>query len=193
MKWTRQRCQLAEITLRTAALVGIRNHGLDPMQPAAREAMQEIGPERFGLGGTGPHPEHLATPVGVRPDCDYGLHQHDATGLADMALRDPADTHCLHQIIDRAGRDALHVGFLDHPCERILRCATRFQKGWDVAYRYAASGCTGPSSGARIPLALAVTVREVMRPSLRLHAPRRSSSRRRAPPLAERRSRSCRA
>jgi hypothetical protein len=29
-----------------------------------------------------------------------------------LALRDPAHAHGLDQIIDRAGRDAVHVGFL---------------------------------------------------------------------------------
>lgn len=32
---------------------------------------------------------------------------------ADLALRHPAGAHGAHQIIDRAGRHALHIGLLD--------------------------------------------------------------------------------
>ncbi len=44
----------------------------------------------------------------------------------DLALGDAAHAYCLHQVIDRARRDALHVGILNHRGEHLAssRCYT---------------------------------------------------------------------
>jgi hypothetical protein len=45
----------------------------------------------------------------------------DLLSLADLALGDAGHAHGLDQIIDRAGRDAVYVGFLHHCGQRLLR------------------------------------------------------------------------
>ena len=40
--------------------------------------------------------------------------------------------HGLHQVIDRAGRDALHIGFLDHRGEGLLCHPPRFEEAGEV-------------------------------------------------------------
>lgn len=58
MRCPRQRCQLAEITLRPGGiepLAGIGDHKLDAPQSASREAAQELRPELLGLGGADLH------------------------------------------------------------------------------------------------------------------------------------------
>ena len=47
---------------------------------------------------------------------------------ADLALGDAAHPHRLHQLIDRAGRDALDVGFLDDRGQRLLGHPPRLEK-----------------------------------------------------------------
>ena len=128
--------------------MGIGDHQLDPAQPAPREAAQELGPERLGLGGADLHAQHLAHPQvsGVDPQIgpvaldgalQEGLHPLIDLGAQarDLARGDAAHAHSLHQAIDRARRDALHVGFLDHRRERLLGRMARLQEEWEVAAR----------------------------------------------------------
>jgi hypothetical protein len=51
----------------------------------------------------------------------------------DLALGDTAHPHSLNQVIDRAGGDALDVGFLDHRGQRLLGHPARLQEGREVA------------------------------------------------------------
>jgi hypothetical protein len=68
------------------AFVGIRDHQLDPAQSTAGEATQELGPERFGFGGTECHAQDLAPAVCVDPDGDDHRHRHDPSALAYLQL-----------------------------------------------------------------------------------------------------------
>ena len=53
----------------------------------------------------------------------------DLTAQArDLALGDALHPHRPHQIVDRAGRDALDIGFLDHGGQRLLGQPARFEK-----------------------------------------------------------------
>ena len=60
---------------------------------------------------------------------------------ADLALRDAAMPSALHQVVDRAGRDALNVGLLDHRGQRLLRHPPRVEEAREVAAPCGASGC----------------------------------------------------
>ena len=50
-----------------------------------------------------------------------------------LAFRDARHAHGLDQIIDRAGRDALNIGLLDHRGQRLLDGPARFQERREVA------------------------------------------------------------
>src|SRR5262245_29876812 len=64
MKWTRQRCHVAESTCRLLqAFVAVADHELDAAQTPPRQRAQEGRPERLGLGWPDLEAEHLATPV----------------------------------------------------------------------------------------------------------------------------------
>ena len=51
-----------------------------------------------------------------------------------LALGDAAHPHRLDQFVDRAGRDALDVGFLDHCGERLLGHAARFEEEGELPF-----------------------------------------------------------
>ena len=77
---------------------------------------------------------------------------------ADLALRDAGHAHGLDQIIDRAGGDALNVGFLDHRGECLLGHAPRFEEVWKVA---ASSKLRNPEfdlAGPSLPVSIAIAV-----------------------------------
>ena len=50
----------------------------------------------------------------------------------DLALRDAGPAHRLDQVIDRAGRDAVHVRLLDDRRQRLLGRAARLQERGEV-------------------------------------------------------------
>ena len=71
--------------------------------------------------------------------------------------RDRGHAHGFDQIIDRAGRDTLNIGLLDHRRERLLGHATRFQKRREVT----ALGLRNAQldrAGARLPDPVAIAV-----------------------------------
>src|SRR5215207_1697675 len=73
MKWTRQRCHVAERTLVTAAFRpswASDTTSFTPRSPAARQLAQELGPDRLGLRRADLHAQNLATAVGVDADRD---------------------------------------------------------------------------------------------------------------------------
>ena len=51
----------------------------------------------------------------------------------DLALADALHAHGTHEIIDRAGRDPVHVGLLDYRRQRLFGGASRLEKTWEVA------------------------------------------------------------
>ena len=73
-------------------------------------------------------------PVAFDRPLEEGLHL--AVDLlaepGDLALGDAAHAHGLDQIVDRARRDALDIGFLDDGGKRLLGHAARFQEAREV-------------------------------------------------------------
>ena len=70
---------------------------------------------------------------------------------ADLALGDAAHAHRLDQIVDRAGRDALDVGLLDHRGQRLLGHAPRLQEAGEVAALAQLGDAQLDRPGARLP------------------------------------------
>ena len=56
-----------------------------------------------------------------------------AAHARNLVFADAFYAESLGQVIDRAGRNALSVGFLDHRCQRLLGHAAGFQKVWEIA------------------------------------------------------------
>ena len=70
----------------------------------------------------------------------------------------PVIAHRLDQVVDRAGRDALDVGFLDHRRQRLLRHPARLQKAREVAALAQLRDAQLDRPGAGLPVAVAVPV-----------------------------------
>jgi hypothetical protein len=75
-----------------------------------------------------------------------------------MALGNPAHPHCLHQIIDRAGGDALDVGFLDDRGQCLLAHPARLEETREVTALADFRDAQFNRSGAGVPLAPTVAV-----------------------------------
>ena len=99
-------------------------------------------------------------PVALDRPVEEGLHL--AVDLlaqpADLALGDAAHPHRLDQLVDRAGRDALDVGFLDHRGERLLGHPPRLQEAREVAALAQLGDAQLDRAGAGLPVAVAVAV-----------------------------------
>src|SRR6185437_3273355 len=79
----------------------------------------------------------------------------------DLALADPAHAHRLHQLIDRPGGDALHVGFLDDGGKGLLSGAPRLEKPREIAAFAQLRDLQIYRSGSRLPQPLPVAVAAV--------------------------------
>ena len=79
----------------------------------------------------------------------------------DLALGDPAHPHRLHQLVDRAGGDALDVGLLDHRGERLLGRPTRLEEPGEVAALSELRDLQVDRAGAGLPEPVAVAVAAV--------------------------------
>ena len=75
-----------------------------------------------------------------------------------LALGDAGHAHGLDQIVDRARRDALHVGLLDHGGQRLLAGAARLQEGREVAALPELGDLQRHRAGACLPGPLAIAV-----------------------------------
>jgi len=75
-----------------------------------------------------------------------------------LALGDAAHAHGLHQIIHRARRDALDVGFLDHRRQRLFSHPPGLQKTGEVTATAQPGDAQLDRAGPRLPVTLAVTV-----------------------------------
>jgi hypothetical protein len=73
-------------------------------------------------------------PVALDRTVEKGPHSRVDLGTEprDLALADARHPHRLDQLVDAAGRDALHVSFLDHRRERLLGGAPRFEEAREV-------------------------------------------------------------
>ena len=88
----------------------------------------------------------------VHPLVDLGAE------AADLALGHAAGAHRLDQIIDRARRDPMDVGFLDHRHEGLLRRPARFQEAGEVAALAQLRDLQRDPARPGIPVAVAVAV-----------------------------------
>src|SRR5690606_34363638 len=79
----------------------------------------------------------------------------------DLALGDPAHAHGLDQLVHRAGRDALDVGFLDDGGEGLLARAARFEEPGEVAALAQLRDLQLDRAGARLPQPLPIAVAAV--------------------------------
>jgi hypothetical protein len=99
-------------------------------------------------------------PITFQRSVEEGLHLvvDLAAQPADLALGDAGHAHRLDQIIDRAGRHALHVSLLDDGGERLLGHAPRLQKAREVAALAELWDAQLDRAGARLPHPVAVAV-----------------------------------
>ena len=77
---------------------------------------------------------------------------------AHLALRDAAHAHGLDQIVDRAGRDALDVGLLDHRGQGLLGHPPRLEEAREVAALAQLGDTQLDRASSRLPVAVAVAV-----------------------------------
>lgn len=88
--------------------------------------------------------------LGVEPQVGVGALQWAGAEGFDLAVElaaDPRDLVLGHldpelgdQVVDLAGRDAVHVGLHDHAQQRLLASLAGLQEGWEVALPGALSG-----------------------------------------------------
>ena len=106
----------------------------------------------------------------------------------------PASAHRPDQVVDRAGRDAVDIGFLDHRRQRPLGHPERLKEARKVVSPSAVSGYAAPPSrpASPSPGRDSHCAEPAGRANAR-HAPRRSSPRPPSPSAARRRRRSSRA
>jgi hypothetical protein len=92
---------------------------------------------------------------------------------ADLALRHAGHAHGLDQLVDRAGRDALHVGFLDDRSQRLLGQPSRLQEDREVAALAQLGDAQFDRAGAGFPdpVAVAVTLGDPLGAALAMGAP----------------------
>lgn len=108
------------------------------------------------VGGVDPD----VRPVALDRPIEEGLHAAvDVLAQpADLALGDAGHPHRLDQLVDRAGRDALDVGFLDHRGQRLLRHPARLQAAREVAPLAQPWDAQLDRPRPRLPVAIAVAV-----------------------------------
>src|SRR4029077_14733416 len=166
MVWTRQRCQVAFISLALmpswAALMpswASEMTSLTPRRPRRRSlrrnSVQKVSASEgpMSMPSTSRRPSAL-TPTAMitathlhirRVEPDIGPVAFERPGEegfdlvvdlraqpADLALRHARCAHRLDEIVDRAGRDALDIGFLDHRRQRLLGHPPRLEKAREV-------------------------------------------------------------
>lgn len=123
------------------------------------------------VGGVDPQ----IRPVALDRTGEEGLHLVIDLGTqpAHLALGDPAHAHGLHEIVDRAGRDALHVGFLHHGGERLLGHAAGLQEAGEVGALAQLGDAQFDRVGASLPnpVAVAVALRQTLGALLAIGGP----------------------
>src|SRR4030088_2513801 len=106
---------------------------------------------------------------GIQPDIgplalDWAAQEglHPLIDLAaqsrDLAFGAALQPHGPYQIVDRAGRDALDIGFLDHGGQRLLSQTARFEEAREVAAASQLRDTQLDCSRAGLPVAVAVAV-----------------------------------
>ena len=99
-------------------------------------------------------------PIAFERPVEEGLHL--AVDLAaqpgHLALGDAGHAHGLDQVVDRAGRDALDVGFLDHRGQCLLGHPPWFEEAREVAALAQLRDTQLDGAGAGLPIAVAIAV-----------------------------------
>jgi hypothetical protein len=117
---------LADVDAQDLAAAGlvhaVRDHQRLVDHPAAVADLLHLGVEKD---------IRVAALQRARPERVDVLIQRPADA-ADLAATDP-QAEALHELIDPPGRDAAHVGLLDHRQQRLLRAPPRLQKAREVA------------------------------------------------------------
>ena len=105
-----------------------------------------------------PHTLPQVRPIAFDRTLQEGLHPlvDLLAQPADLALADAAHAERLHQIIHRARRDAVDVGFLDHGGQCLLGHEARLQEAGEVAAFAQLGDAQFDSAGAGLPITLAV-------------------------------------
>ena len=108
------------------------------------------------VGGVEPdiRPVALQRPVEERFDLVVDLLAQPA----DLALRNARSAHGLDEVVDRAGRDALHVGFLDHGAQRLLRHPPRLEEARKVRALAQLGDAQFDRASPRLPIPVAIAV-----------------------------------
>jgi hypothetical protein len=73
-------------------------------------------------------------------------------------MRSIRPAHGLNQFVDRAGRDALDIGFLHNRGDGLLRHAARLEEAGEIAALAQLGNAQFDRPGARLPIAIAVAV-----------------------------------
>src|SRR5207245_7019778 len=81
-----------------------------------------------------------------------------AAQAADLAFRDAGHAHRTDQLVDRAGRYALDVSFLDHRGERLLGHPPRLQEAREITAPAQLGDAQLDRTGARLPAPIAVPI-----------------------------------
>src|SRR5271169_2096974 len=99
-------------------------------------------------------------PVALDRPAQEGLHPlvDLATEPRDLRLADPLHAHGLDQVIHRAGRDALHVSFLDHRGQCFFSHPAWFEEAREVAAMAQLRNAQLHRAGPGLPIAVAETV-----------------------------------
>jgi hypothetical protein len=90
-----------------------------------------------------------------------------------LALGDAAHPHGLDKIVDRPGRDALNIGFLDDGGESLLGHAPGLEKAREVGPlpQLRDAQLDGPGAGFPVPVAVAVALGQPQRALLAVSSP----------------------
>lgn len=99
-------------------------------------------------------------PVALKRAIEEGRHPFVDLGAepGDLALRDAAHAERLHQVVDRARRDAVDVGLLDDGGQRFLRHAPRLEEAGEVGAAAQLRDSQLDRAGPRLPVPVAIAV-----------------------------------
>src|SRR3954467_4588798 len=110
----------------------------------------------FDVGGIEPQ----IRPIALDRPVQESLHPlvDLATEPRDLRLADPFHAHGLDQLIHRAGRNALDVGFLDHCGQCLLPHPAWFEEAREVTAAAQLGDAEFNAPGPGLPVAVAVAV-----------------------------------
>ena len=110
----------------------------------------------FDIGGVEPD----VGPVALDRAAEEGLHPlvYLRAEPRDLALADALHAHGAHQVVDRAGRDALDIGFLDHRGQGLLGQPPGLEEDREVAAAPQLGDAQLDRAGPGLPIPVAVAV-----------------------------------